>query len=92
MAIQDFTKQELQAELARREAEEKTKLPPPILAQPNFRELQRAVVEYVAFVAKMGNTLPDHGISKEIIYEVSLESIYGKEILFWIGRRMAQDL
>jgi hypothetical protein len=91
MTIQDFTKHELQAELARREAEEKTK-PPPILAQPNFQDLQTAVVEYVGFVAQMGNTLPDHGISKEIIYEAALESIYGKDILFWIGRRMARDL
>jgi hypothetical protein len=83
MAIQDFTREELEAELARREAEEKTK-PPPILAQPNFEQLKEAVVEHVEAIARMG-TVNRAGI--QTVYEIAIETVYGKDVLCWIENR-----
>jgi hypothetical protein len=83
MAIQDFTKDELLAELVRREAEEE-KNPPPILAQPNFQNLQTAVVEHIGAIARTGIV---SRASVQTVYEIAIETVYGEDVLLWIENR-----
>ena len=82
MAIQDFTKDELLAELVRREAKEKTKSPPPMLAQPNFQELQRAVFEYANRVARDGF---ERGNDEQYIFSKAVEAVYGPGFWKWFN-------
>lgn len=83
MSFENFTDEELKAELEKRT--NPTPAFPLPLAEPKFERLRALCVDYLTDLNKNGRVDDDY---KYYIYEVALEAVYGKEVWKFINRVM----
>lgn len=80
--ITDYTVEELQAELARRQSQPTDKIQP--LATPDFSHVVKACE---AYVDELYNDHYDNVDHRQWIYEAALEAVFGDGIWQWKNMR-----
>lgn len=86
MDIKDFTPEELQEELNRRDTLEKLANKPQPLEDPDLTGLKSSVTEYINSIYD-GTHHEDSDVS-HYIFEEALKCIYGEDIFDWIKKNI----
>jgi methionine salvage enolase-phosphatase E1 len=82
MDLRKVSKDQLLAEIQRREAEEQRSAAPRPVANPNFDDLRETVIRGVEETVESGYQDEDF---KHYVYEAAVQAVYGKS--FWEWKR-----
>jgi hypothetical protein len=78
--LKNFSKEELEQEIERREAIELQSTPPELLKEPDIEKLRKSVTDYVQHIVKEGFEQKN---GAHYVYEDAMEAFYGKSYWDW---------
>ena len=82
MSLQDYTRQELEAELERRNLENKK---PVMLEDPDLSNLKAMLQELIDSIAKDRWLDSD---DKQFVYQEAMKTFFGRDVFLWINEAL----
>ena len=80
--FEQFTDEQLKAELERREKEAKQKAKPQQLEELNLARLRKICQDYIDEVERDAWASED---TRHYIYEIALETVFGEDVFNWVN-------
>lgn len=85
MGIEDFSDEELEKEIKRREECKKKSSIPKAIERPDFSSLIKMCKQYIDELAN--DTVHDDDDTRYYIYECAIECVFGKRVWGWINQQ-----
>ena len=86
MDIKDFSPEELQDELNRRDEKEKISNKPQLIENPDLTGLKNTIGEYIDSI--FDGTYHEDSDIRHWIFEAAVTAIYGKDVFDWINKNI----